>query len=140
MDNVIYFPYIRVPKSRWFTQVLLYWDQIGSIVPTGYVNNRGLLGRYMHELVKYELVRQIRPANYIGQINEFGHAFLEYVESDKYPIPKQMRKREYHHTINVHMEKLDFIGQKLCEKGLAWKKIIFIMKSNHIRQICIWHI
>jgi hypothetical protein len=32
-DAVIYFPYIRVPDNEWFTRVLLYWDQLGTIVP-----------------------------------------------------------------------------------------------------------
>lgn len=32
--KVLYFPYISVPESAWFTRVLLYWDEVGSIVPS----------------------------------------------------------------------------------------------------------
>ncbi len=35
-NNVLYFPYISVPSSVWFTRMLLYWDKVGSIVPRDY--------------------------------------------------------------------------------------------------------
>ena len=28
----IYYPYIKVPNSAWFTRTLLYWDEVGAIV------------------------------------------------------------------------------------------------------------
>jgi len=36
-NSVIYFPYIRVPESPWLTQMLLYWDQLSSIVPYDFI-------------------------------------------------------------------------------------------------------
>jgi hypothetical protein len=51
-DKVLYFPYIRVPDSEWFTQVLLYWDEVGSIVPYEYVYSPEKLGPHMRELVQ----------------------------------------------------------------------------------------
>jgi len=32
--NALYFPYIKVPKSAWFTRILLYWDKVGAIIPS----------------------------------------------------------------------------------------------------------
>jgi len=36
MSKVLYFPYISLPKSNWMIRTLLYWDEIGSIVPINY--------------------------------------------------------------------------------------------------------
>lgn len=35
----LYYPYIKVPESDWFTRVLLYWDVVGAIVPYEYVSS-----------------------------------------------------------------------------------------------------
>lgn len=32
-DSVLYFPYVKMPSTDWFTRVLLYWDAVGRIVP-----------------------------------------------------------------------------------------------------------
>jgi hypothetical protein len=34
-NTALYFPHIAVPKTPWFTQVLLYWDKAATIVPRG---------------------------------------------------------------------------------------------------------
>lgn len=39
MDKVIYYPYINVPQNAWFTTVLLYWDEVGSIIPSDILNS-----------------------------------------------------------------------------------------------------
>ena len=31
--SVLYYPFIRVPKSDWLTRMLLYWDDVRTIVP-----------------------------------------------------------------------------------------------------------
>ncbi|GAA4707227.1 hypothetical protein GCM10025781_27320 [Kocuria gwangalliensis] len=33
LETALYFPHIRVPKAAWFTQVLLYWEDVASIIP-----------------------------------------------------------------------------------------------------------
>lgn len=60
-DKVLYFPYIRVPGNEWFTRVLLYWDEIGSIVPSEYIYRTEVLGNYMIELLQSGLARQAFP-------------------------------------------------------------------------------
>ena len=32
-EKVIYFPRISPPDNEWFTRVLLFWDEVGTIVP-----------------------------------------------------------------------------------------------------------
>jgi hypothetical protein len=50
VQNVIYFPYIRVPESEWFTRVLLYWKQVASIVPYEYIKS-SKLSKFMDALI-----------------------------------------------------------------------------------------
>ena len=120
--NVIYFPYIRVPQDQWFTQVLLYWDQIGSIVPMDYIRKPTSLGKYMQNLVTEGLVKQIIPMELIYDIPNFTGAFLEYVNSPEYPVPKNAIENNNLETFDVHMEKLGSIGDELAERGLARRK------------------
>jgi len=61
MDGVLYFPYIEVPNSSWFTRTLLYWDHVGTIVPNPYIEAPERLSPYMLELVRSELVREVEP-------------------------------------------------------------------------------
>jgi hypothetical protein len=34
-DSVLCFPSLRPPENEWFTRVLLYRDQVGTILPQG---------------------------------------------------------------------------------------------------------
>jgi len=117
--NVIYFPYIRVPQNEWFTRVLLYWDQIASIVPMDYVDDPSKLGKYMYNLVQESLVKQVIPAKYVYSIPNFTEAFVNYVDSPNYPVPLGIIGRKNLSTFRVHMEKLGSIGDELCQRGLA---------------------
>lgn len=117
-DKVIYFPYIRVPQNNWFVQVLLYWDQVGSIVPSDYAHNPEKLGSYMEELIKTGLVKPIIPGMYIHKIPNFTEAFINLLETNN-----EIRNRYF--SIDkceislIHMEKLGDIARELCERGLA---------------------
>lgn len=77
--NVLYFPYIRVPESQWLSQMLLYWDNVGTIVASEYIAEPDRLGPYTLELVRLELVTQVIPAAYVYQIPDFAGAFDQYL-------------------------------------------------------------
>lgn len=112
ISRAIYYPYIKVPRSRWFTQVLLYWKEVGAIVPYDYIEDPDRLGPYMVSLVKEQLVHQIIPGMYLWQVKNFDGAFLEYVD-------QQTRVVKAGEWPRIHMEKLQSLGDKLCERGLA---------------------
>lgn len=82
LGKVLYFPYIRVPENVWFTQVLLYWDKVGSIVPSEYIRRPEKLGSYMGELVQADLVKPVVPPDYTYKIPRFREAFLELVDQN----------------------------------------------------------
>jgi hypothetical protein len=115
-EQVIYYPYIRVPQSNWFTRVLLYWDKVGAIVPYDYIENPERLGHYMVGLVREGLVTQVIPGIYLGRVPNFSDAFINYVDQR---FLGETPSRESWSLI--HMEKLQQVGNKLCERGLARK-------------------
>lgn len=121
-DKVLYFPYIRVPENEWFTRVLLYWDEVGSIVPSEYIHHPASLGTYMRELVQAELVRQVLPSNYIygNGIPMFTEAFLELIDQNQVIAERRHVALERQETFRIHIEKFgDELAYQLCNRSLA---------------------
>jgi len=120
-DNVLYFPYIKVPKSPWFTQVLLYWDEIGSIVPSQYQRQHFRMGRYMQELVEAGLVKEVVPVEYDSTIPGFRSAFLKLIDENSFIERQRGVALKQHHTFRIHVEKMigDGLPQDLVDRGLA---------------------
>jgi hypothetical protein len=112
-SRALYYPYIRVPESPWFTQVLLYWDKVGAIVPYDYIENPNRLGAYMVGLVREQLVEQIIPGQYLWKVKNFAPAFLQYIDTQDFKTSYQSTWPE------VHMEKLQEVGNELHKRGLA---------------------
>jgi hypothetical protein len=123
-QSVIYYPYIRVPESPWFSRVLLYWDSVGSIVPTEYLDEPDKLGPYMKSLVKEGLVHQIVPSYHLSMVPNFTNAFLDYLDQLPQNIDREQRQETFRISeslggFSVHMEKLRDLGEELVNRGLA---------------------
>lgn len=124
-QSVIYYPYIRVPESPWFSRVLLYWDSVGSIVPTEYLEEPDRLGPYMKSLVQEGLVQQIVPGYHLEMAPNFTSAFLEYIDQLPKNIKREQRQEAFrirsksHRGDDIHMEKLGDLGEELVNRGLA---------------------
>jgi hypothetical protein len=119
-DKVLYFPYIRVPENEWFTRVLLYWDEVGSIVPSEYIYHPKTLGTYMRELVQAELVKQVLPGDHIYGISRFTGAFLELIDQNQVIAGRRCVSLERGETFRIHIEKFgDELAYQLCYRGLA---------------------
>ena len=115
-SRALYYPYIRVPESPWFTRVLLYWDKVGAIVPYDYIEDPEKLGSYMVGLVREQLVEQIIPGQYLWQVRNFKNAFLAYVDRLRVKASPSCTWPA------IHMEKLQDIGDALVNKGLATRR------------------
>lgn len=114
MSQAIYYPYIQVPNSSWFTRTLLYWDTVGAIVPYEYIEHPEALGDYMCALVRENLVAQVIPGQYLWKVPRFEASFLDYVDAK---APRRLAPTASWQR--VHMEKLQGIGDDLCRRGLA---------------------
>lgn len=129
-DGVLYFPYISVPQNAWFTRVLLYWDQVGSIVPERHVGDLTQVSPFMRDLVEADLVRPIVPEAFDKRLGGAIAPFLDYVDSDpeiaaraKAGFGSRQATRggsEPGTTIHIHRGKFGIIlAGRLRERGLA---------------------
>ena len=128
-DQVIYFPYINVPQNDWFSRVLLYWDQIGCIVPedyepdeySAYVPDKLLrpLGperlAYTTELFEVGLVKPVNPA-YLHWTDEF----LELLDDLFRPRRRTRFEEQSAVSVPVHVGKLGHdLTAELRRRSLA---------------------
>jgi hypothetical protein len=122
-DKALYFPYIEVPQNSWFVRILLYWENVGSIVPLEFWNSPERLSPYMRELVETRLVEQIPPGPFLYDFPEVGEVFLKYIEEAArrraHPQEQQRSKR----TVTIHIEKIERVGPGLVKLGLARRKM-----------------
>jgi len=117
--SVLYFPYMRVPENEWFTRVLLYWDEVGFIVPSEYAEIPERLGDYTAELMRVNLLKPVLPKKYIHQIPRFEASFLKMINQN--PVIKArkgvaLRRGE---TSKIHIEKFSPLVFYLVDEGLA---------------------
>lgn len=118
-DRLLYFPYIRIPQTKWLTQTLLYWDQVSTIVPMEFIANPESLGPYMQRLVQEELVRQVIPGQYIHEIPNFEAAFGRYIADLGPALDARRTSFPREAGLHIHIEKMGGIGDMLVDQGLA---------------------
>jgi Family of unknown function (DUF6236) len=119
-DKALYFPYINVPENSWFTRVLLYWDEVGSIVPSRFADDLGFLSPYMGELIDARLVRPVIPDDYTWELFQSIEPFFAFVDED----PEINRRRasgevSLDTTFQIHGEKLGLV----VANELKWRNL-----------------
>ena len=116
MDTALYFPYIRVPQSAWFTRVLLYWDSAATIIPASIYDDQQEQGDYTSELMRAGLLRGVMPERNLDfQFETFSSGFLSMFE--KQPMSGGLDTMQ---TQLIHEEKMSSeIYRQLEARGLA---------------------
>lgn len=123
MSSILYYPYINVPRTEWTLRTLLYYDNVGSIVPQEYFYNpETRYDPYMLELVRRELVTPINPMEVLERPWEVTQPFLELIEQNQNNLRSAQLHFRNHNNYNVliHADKFDeglFYG--LQQLGLA---------------------
>ncbi|UOO43805.1 hypothetical protein I0292_26520 (plasmid) [Priestia megaterium] len=122
MSNALYFPKISIPETPWTLQTLLYWNKIGTIVPSEFLENPYNLSPFMRSLVQEEMVEQIIPGQYIRE-SSFGDAFLAFIDNNNEikRIAEKDKLRNTQRYIQIHLEKLSYVGEELIKRKLAWR-------------------
>jgi hypothetical protein len=114
VETALYFPYMRVPESSWFTQILLYWDSAATIVPVS-LWREFHEHEYMTELLRADLLKFVRPldAHETSRVG-FEQEFLKMFSAHEPRIPDRKR------WTRIHTEKIEpYIFAELRRKGLA---------------------
>lgn len=79
MNNLLYYPYINLPKTDWTIRALLYYDTIGSIVPTQYFHEPEQYEPFMREVIQNELITPINPMIVLENPRRVSGMFIEYL-------------------------------------------------------------
>jgi len=120
--RVLYYPYINVPDTLWFTRILLYWDEVGAIIPYDYLDDPDKLNPHTRELVESELVTQVIPGALVWKIPDFSNAFLTYLnELGEDILEKRRAAFHLNQHFHIHIEKMDEMEYELSDMGLAHK-------------------
>lgn len=124
-DLALYFPTIRYPSSAWANRVLLYWDNIASIVPKEYLmDDNNELDPYTESLFNEKLILPLSPRDYLEHEPSFGDAFLARISAldNAERSKRQFAFRSAPNGIEakgIHLEKLFGIETGLRSLGLA---------------------
>jgi hypothetical protein len=125
-NKVLYFPHINVPNSIWFTRMLLYWDEVGAIVPYDFIEHPERLDDHTRSLVQATLVKQVIPGQFLYKIPAYTKSFVNYLESLGSDLEKRRKsfgsflgsRRSY----RIHIEKMDELARAFVDMGLAKRK------------------
>jgi hypothetical protein len=120
-DKVLYFPYVRVPNSTWFTRILLYWDEVGTLVPYDFLEFPERLGEHTRSLVEKELVTQVIPGSHVYRIPRFTEAFIDRLDRLGPGMDHRRQSFERDKIFTIYSEKMFGVSDALVKLKLARK-------------------
>ncbi len=119
-DNILYYPHISLPKNLWTFRALLYYDNLGVIVPNDYLYNPEQHTKQMLDLIQANLVNQINPMDFTHDLRDFKDGFLNELLSPKRRINIKRTNFKKGNYSRIHVEKFDNgLMNALQEIGLA---------------------
>lgn len=114
MDNLLYYPSINLPDTDWTIRALLYYDNIGSIVPEQYFHEPDLYEPFMREAIQNELITPINPMFVMEHPFEVSERFCNYLSNN----PKIIERRRLFGT----PERGHFQGERNPKTG-NWDRL-----------------
>lgn len=108
-DNILYYPAINLPKNEWSIKSLLYWNEVGVIVPYEYIENPKLLGSDMREMVNSNLVRQFIADDYTEKQYRVSSSIIAAIKNENFDLEERQKNFKNGNTWNIHKQK--FTGQ-----------------------------
>lgn len=103
MQGALYYPFIGVPDTAWWTRVMLYWDSVATIVPRAYVENPTRHLPHTLALIENGLLHQVLPEE---SGHSLGQNFKNYLDRLR-PREIDRRRSEYAkgNATRVHRDK-----------------------------------
>lgn len=91
MNDILYYPYINLPKTDWTLRTLLYYENVGSIVPQQYFYRPENYDHHMLELIQNGLVTPINPMAVLEHPLEATRPFLNLIEENRNKLRRSQR-------------------------------------------------
>ena len=106
METALYFPYIRVPETSWFTQILLYWDRAATIIPRSIEEGSEDLSPYMVDLQNAEMLEYVYPSRDLWQHQDaFNENFIALIRDSPRQLTSSERPTRY---TDIHVDKIGY--------------------------------
>lgn len=119
MSKIIYYPYINVPASGWLNQMLLYWDEVLTIVPRDVIANPTRLDEHTLLLVQEGLVRQVDPSYVVQAVPSFVPDFQKRMARLGDAELEARRLRLSESSMPLHGDKMGELVRFLTDARLA---------------------
>ncbi|PKP33292.1 MAG: kinase [Bacteroidetes bacterium HGW-Bacteroidetes-16] len=113
MENLLYYPYINVPRTDWTIRTLLYYNQVGSIVPQNYFYEPEKYDNFMRVLVQNELVIPINPIEVLERPWEISRPFIDYINTKEFKLRQRRVQFQGAKYGKIHENKLNLNGPKI---------------------------
>lgn len=113
MENLLYYPYINIPRTDWSIRTLLYYNQIGSIVPQNYFYEPERYDPFMREMVRNELVMPINPLDVLDRPWEISKPFIDYINGKDFKLKLRRSSFKNGRTGRINENKFNFNGPKI---------------------------
>ncbi len=105
MNNLLYYPYINLPKTDWTIRALLYYDNIGSIVPTQYFYEPEQYEPFMREVILNGLITPINPMDILEHPWDVSNMFRDYINQNLTIFNRRRSSLQSSRTGRIHREK-----------------------------------
>ena len=107
--TILYYPTISIPTSDWLRRSLLYWDEIGSIVPMDY-EERTLIPyssdiQFLKAEGEFRAVRPERLASSWEKSEQLAKELINIIESQKFQNILPRREMRLLHS-RIHRDKI----------------------------------
>lgn len=123
MDKLLYFPYCNIPESGWTIKSVLYWDQVGIIVPPSFREEPERHDEFTRDLLTSDLIDSVFPYEYTYKVKHFDKGFIEMVDNNKVLIEKRQKKFSKGQITEVYIQKFgEELLKYLIRLKLAKKK------------------
>lgn len=111
-NNLLYFPYINIPQNNWTIKSLLYWDNVGIIVPPYFMENPNQFNDSTIDLLRTDLIKQVFPYEYISGNKKFDKGFIKLLNSPNFELEKKQKNFINGKVSRIHIQKF---GEELME-------------------------
>lgn len=111
MEKLLYYPYINMPRSEWTLRSLLYYEQVGTIVPPNFDLNN--YDKFMQDLVNNNLVLPINPIETLENPFQIAQPFIEYINTKEFNLKMRRVNFEDERNGKIHGNKFNLRAPKI---------------------------
>lgn len=133
-ENLLYYPYINIPNNNWTFKSILYWDNVGIIIPENFRWKPENFEPYTVELLQSDLIEGLYVGQGIDELIGVEKVFFNLIEKPEFDVSERRNNFQKGNYRNIYRDKFtDFLFLKLLDLGIAKpmpNEPIFLVESE----------